>query len=164
MDNEIKGTGNSINYKYRMHDPMIGRFFAVDPLTAKYPHYTPYSFSGNIVINAIELEGLEPYYVSFANGYLTYKSRKGELTPEDWKFAHELRKAESFGGIVGALVVYDAVVTIGANDGSYFMNGTRDFLNQFYVKAISDDYNGDLYLAFANVDLANSYFKAIFST
>lgn len=59
MDNEIKGEGNSLNYKYRMHDPRIGRFFAVDPLTAKYPHYTPYQFSGNKVIHAVELEGLE---------------------------------------------------------------------------------------------------------
>jgi RHS repeat-associated protein len=58
-DDEIKGEGNSVNYKYRMHDPRIGRFFAVDPLTSKYPHYTPYSFSGNKVIHAIELEGLE---------------------------------------------------------------------------------------------------------
>jgi len=58
-DNEVKGNGNSVNYKFRMHDPRLGRFFAVDPLSAKYPHYTPYSFSGNKVIHAIELEGLE---------------------------------------------------------------------------------------------------------
>jgi len=42
-----------------MHDPRIGRFFAVDPLTAKYPWYTPYQFSGNKVIDHVELEGLE---------------------------------------------------------------------------------------------------------
>ncbi|GAA0876022.1 hypothetical protein GCM10009118_24320 [Wandonia haliotis] len=42
-----------------MHDPRIGRFFAVDPLAAKFTHYTPYSFSGNKVIHAIEYEGLE---------------------------------------------------------------------------------------------------------
>ena len=42
-----------------MHDPRIGRFFAVDPLTAKYPWYTPYQFSGNKVIHMVELEGLE---------------------------------------------------------------------------------------------------------
>ena len=58
-DNEVKGKGNSVNYKYRMHDARLGRFFAVDPLTSKYPHYTPYSFSGNKVIHAVELEGLE---------------------------------------------------------------------------------------------------------
>jgi len=61
MDDEVKGKGNSLAYKYRMHDPRIGRFFAIDPLSAKYPHYTPYSFSGNKVIYAIELEGLEEF-------------------------------------------------------------------------------------------------------
>jgi len=42
-----------------MHDPRIGRFFAVDPLTKKYPWNSPYAFSENVVINAVELEGLE---------------------------------------------------------------------------------------------------------
>jgi len=59
-DDEIKGEGNSVNYKYRMHDPRVGRFFAVDPLASKYPYYSPYAFSGNRVIDAYELEGLEP--------------------------------------------------------------------------------------------------------
>lgn len=62
-DDEIKGEGNSINYKFRMHDPRVGRFFAIDPLASKYPHYSPYSFSGNRVIDAVELEGLEPELV-----------------------------------------------------------------------------------------------------
>ena len=43
-----------------MHDPRVGRFFAVDPLAPKYPWYTPYQFSGNRVIDMVELEGLEP--------------------------------------------------------------------------------------------------------
>jgi RHS repeat-associated protein len=58
-DDEVKGEGNSYNYKYRMHDVRLGRFFAVDPLTTKYAYYTPYQFSGNKVIHAKELEGLE---------------------------------------------------------------------------------------------------------
>ncbi|MEM9337181.1 MAG: DUF6443 domain-containing protein [Bacteroidota bacterium] len=58
-DDEIKGEGNSVNYKYRMHDPRVGRFFAVDPLEASYPWYSPYQFSGNRVIHKVELEGLE---------------------------------------------------------------------------------------------------------
>ncbi len=60
LDDEIKGKGNSVNYKYRMHDPRIGRFFAVDPLASNYPQWTPYQFSGNQVIHTVELEGLEP--------------------------------------------------------------------------------------------------------
>jgi RHS repeat-associated protein len=64
MDDEIKGEGNSINYEYRMHDPRLGRFFAVDPLAPEYPHNSPYAFSENVVINAVELEGLEKVLVS----------------------------------------------------------------------------------------------------
>jgi hypothetical protein len=56
-DDEVKGEGNS--YKYRMHDVRPGRFFAVDPIDHKYSYYTPYQFSGNKVIHAVELEGLE---------------------------------------------------------------------------------------------------------
>ncbi len=48
-----------VNYKYRLHNPAIGRFFAVDPLTADYPWNSPYAFSENRVIDGIELEGLE---------------------------------------------------------------------------------------------------------
>ena len=40
-----------------MHDPRLGRFFAVDPLSAEYPHNSPYAFSENSVIAFIELEG-----------------------------------------------------------------------------------------------------------
>jgi RHS repeat-associated protein len=60
-DDEVKGDGNSMNYKYRMHDPRLGRFFAVDPLFKDYPWNSSYAFSENKVIHAIELEGLESF-------------------------------------------------------------------------------------------------------
>jgi len=62
LDNEIKGEGNSINYKYRMHDPRVGRFFAIDPLFKSFPWNSPYAFSENRVIDSGELEGLERYF------------------------------------------------------------------------------------------------------
>ncbi|QYS87876.1 hypothetical protein JJC03_13285 [Flavobacterium oreochromis] len=58
-DDQIKGEGNSLNYEFRMHDPRLGRFFAIDPLAPKYPHNSPYAFSENRVIDGVELEGLE---------------------------------------------------------------------------------------------------------
>ena len=42
-----------------MHDPRVGRFFAVDPLAKQYPWNSPYAFSENRLIDAVELEGLE---------------------------------------------------------------------------------------------------------
>jgi len=68
MDNEIKGNGNSVNFKYRMHDPRLGRFFAVDPLASSYPWNSPYAFSENRVIDAVELEGLEKMVLSDSQG------------------------------------------------------------------------------------------------
>ncbi|MES2545178.1 MAG: RHS repeat-associated core domain-containing protein, partial [Bacteroidota bacterium] len=62
-DDELKGEGNSLNYTYRMHDPRIGRFFAVDPLEKSYPWNSSYAFSENMVIDAVELEGLESFKV-----------------------------------------------------------------------------------------------------
>jgi len=78
MADEVKGEGNSVNYKYRMHDPRIGRFFAVDPLAAQYPFYTPYAFSGNRVNDAIELEGLEPFLVVNNDVFWNFEAYSGE--------------------------------------------------------------------------------------
>ena len=57
---EVSGEGNSLNYTFRIYDPRISRFFAVDPLAIDYPYWTPYQFAGLIPIRFVELEGLEP--------------------------------------------------------------------------------------------------------
>jgi hypothetical protein len=81
-DDEIKGAGNSMNYTYRMHDPRVGRFFAVDPLIKKFPYYSSYAFSGNRVIDAIELEGKEPedflinFIINSVKSYIIQTSQK----------------------------------------------------------------------------------------
>lgn len=48
------------SFKWRNYDPAMGRFFNIDPLSEKYNTWAPYVFSGNRVIDARELEGLEP--------------------------------------------------------------------------------------------------------
>ncbi|MDD3740325.1 MAG: hypothetical protein PHH30_03715 [Bacteroidales bacterium] len=64
-DDEWTGqTGSHLNYKYRMYDSRIARFFAIDPLAAKYPYNSTYAFSENRVIDCVELEGLERMYYS----------------------------------------------------------------------------------------------------
>jgi len=42
-----------------MHDPAIGRFGMVDPLSDKYVHNSTYAFSENRLIDGVELEGTE---------------------------------------------------------------------------------------------------------
>ena len=72
-DDEIKGGGNLINFKYRMYDPRLGRFFAVDPLTSKYPWNSTYAFSENRLIDGIELEGLEFVSIHSYNGETQFR-------------------------------------------------------------------------------------------
>jgi hypothetical protein len=47
------------SFKWRNHQPDIGRFFNVDPLSDKYVYNSPYAFAENRVIDGRELEGLE---------------------------------------------------------------------------------------------------------
>ena len=104
-DDEIKGEGNSVNYKYRMHDARIGRFFAVDPLTSNYPHYSPYSFSGNKVIHRVELEGMEDVKFDLPSQdpnirYLD-ADRIDHLTKQEYL---DLMKVRGMVGAAGAIV------------------------------------------------------------
>jgi RHS repeat-associated protein len=50
-------------FKYRMHDPQIGRFLQIDPLADEYEYNSPYAFSENKVIVHREIEGLEAEYI-----------------------------------------------------------------------------------------------------
>lgn len=83
-DDEIKGPGNSVNYKYRMHDPRVGRFFSVDPLFRSFPWNSPYAFSENRVIDGVELEGLERFDISDKNVTL-YNPETGQLEDVPYK-------------------------------------------------------------------------------
>ena len=93
-DDEVKGAGNSLNYKYRMHDPRIGRFFAVDPLAPIYSYNSPYAFSENRVIEGIELEGLEVFF-SATGAYIgmlgDVNNREIQVVPEK-----NLREAKKY--------------------------------------------------------------------
>ncbi|WP_462248912.1 RHS repeat-associated core domain-containing protein [Ekhidna sp.] len=48
-----------VKFKWRNHDPTIGRFFNVDPIAEDYVYNSPYAFSENNVTGHVELEGLE---------------------------------------------------------------------------------------------------------
>ncbi len=50
------------DYGMRINDKRLGRFLSVDPLTKKFPHYTPYQYAGNTPVQAIDLDGAEDRY------------------------------------------------------------------------------------------------------
>lgn len=55
---------DTFEFKYRMHDPAIGRFWQVDPLAEDYVYNGVYNFAENRVIDSAELEGLERIYAA----------------------------------------------------------------------------------------------------
>ncbi len=77
-DPEVYGEGNSYFYKYRMSDSRLGRFWSVDPMHQKYPHYSNYQFSGNKLISHVELEGLEEKEKIFATATIPEYDKEGK--------------------------------------------------------------------------------------
>ncbi len=59
--NEWAGIGNFMDYTERGQDTRTGRFLSVDALSDKFPWYSPYQFAGNTPIQAIDLDGAEPF-------------------------------------------------------------------------------------------------------
>ncbi len=54
---------NYYGFRWRNHDPQIGRFIQIDPLSDKYVYNSTYAFSENKVTSHVELEGLESYSI-----------------------------------------------------------------------------------------------------
>jgi RHS repeat-associated protein len=106
----------AVVFKYRVHDPRIGKFLSVDPLAPDYPWNSSYAFAENRVIDGIDLEGLEWFYYQAA----------GETAPT----AHWHVDATEMDIITGYETVNgqrQAVVeTIQAQDAIVVVNGDRN--------------------------------------
>jgi hypothetical protein len=81
--NKVYGKGAMYHYKYRQHDARLGGFWSVDPWARKYPFYSPYAFSGNRLIDRIELQGLEPRRIPKETGELK-KARDASMGEMRW--------------------------------------------------------------------------------
>jgi RHS repeat-associated protein len=82
QDNEIKGTGNSIDFGARMYDSRLGRWMACDPKGAKYPGYSPYHFGYCNPIITIDPNGEENIVI--VGGQPKTKKPKSDRTNPYW--------------------------------------------------------------------------------
>lgn len=129
-DPEIKGEGNSINYKFRMHDPRLGRFFAVDPLEKSYPWNSPYAFSENRVIDAIELEGLEKVLVVDQNERPADNGTSGTSYTGEAYYLNE--KTGDVNGPYDASTYPNSISNTNNETTANTLNeGTHDYSNKF---------------------------------
>jgi RHS repeat-associated protein len=56
-DNDVKGTGNSLDFGGRIYDSRIGRWLSVDPRAKDLPSESPYIFGGDNPILMIDPDG-----------------------------------------------------------------------------------------------------------
>jgi RHS repeat-associated protein len=74
MDDEISGSGNSIDFGNRMYDPRLGRMRSLDAFASKYPSVSPYAFVYNNPISNLEIGGDSVLFYSASGTYLGYSN------------------------------------------------------------------------------------------
>ncbi|UGU18158.1 NucA/NucB deoxyribonuclease domain-containing protein [Sinomicrobium kalidii] len=93
---------NVHEWKYRIGDPAIGRFWQVDPLAEDYVYNSTYAFAENKLGMGIELEGLEITSFDLRQTRREKAVLKGEMTKEQYMAEN---KAEATGALTGLSVV-----------------------------------------------------------
>ncbi len=61
------GGGNTYDYGFRIYNPSLGRFLSVDPLRRKYQMLSSFQYASNTPVQAIDLDGLEAWVVTWAS-------------------------------------------------------------------------------------------------
>jgi RHS repeat-associated protein len=137
-DNEVKGEGNEQDYGMRVYDPRVGRFLSVDPLTNQFPHYTPYQFSGNTPIQAVDLDGSEERH------YLLLFNKSGK--PYLKMTSEEKVKLHSLFGFTWTTPIHAERADVNYNGTHYYIGyagvkgaGNQDKIGDFHDWAKSPD-------------------------
>jgi RHS repeat-associated protein len=79
-DNEIKGSGNSLDFGARIYDSRLGRWLSLDPLQEKYPSLSPYNFTANNPILYTDPDG-KRIVIVHSQGFLGLAKKEFEWTP-----------------------------------------------------------------------------------
>ena len=101
------GSVTNYDYGFRIYNPGIGKFLSVDPLTASYPWYTPYQFAGNTPIQAIDLDGLEEYFVIWDQ----HERAKEQMTTEELNRINQIEFYTVMGLSSGPILAEAAAVS-----------------------------------------------------
>jgi RHS repeat-associated protein len=86
-DNEVKGTGNSVDFGARIYDSRLGKMLSVDPMFHKYPDMSPYNYSLNNPIYFRDGDGNEVIDMSGNKVTVLYTPKEDGTYSADYKFA-----------------------------------------------------------------------------
>ena len=110
-------------YRYRNYDPVVGRFWQVEPLVDSFGWWSGYGFALNRGIYAVELEGLEP--IDFYAG--KFLAQQLELTVmRVTEFSMDLGMAYGIGGYYYYGEAYDPIGYTIFRGGMLLYPGNQD--------------------------------------
>jgi RHS repeat-associated protein len=75
-DNEVKGTGNSVDFGARIYDSRLGRWLSLDPYSKKYPDLSPYVGFENSPTSIVDPGGDTTVYYSSSGKLLHFSYDK----------------------------------------------------------------------------------------
>ena len=83
---DTKGGLNLYDYGARHYDAALGRWHVVDPMAEKYYNLTPYAFTGNHGLNALEIDGglfifVNGFYPMESLGHYAYHTQRNSSSP-----------------------------------------------------------------------------------
>ena len=111
----------------RYSDPIVGRFLSVDPKAAKFPSWSPYSFSFNNPIYFIDPDGQEPTPAEAARmAAHVYGDKKDNILTGGWRvsqrdFGVQLQDATGLKSLI-----YERVVDGKVKEYTYATAGTEN--------------------------------------
>lgn len=110
-DDELKGSGNSLNFTLRMYDPRLGRFFAPDPYESEYPSFSTYSFVGNSPIMNVEVDGGWWFSKSTNNqSQVNHNSGQRTAIPGASEYAYKMSNVRAVSGKQNSFASYIPVI------------------------------------------------------
>ncbi|MEO1253298.1 MAG: DUF6443 domain-containing protein [Bacteroidota bacterium] len=121
QDQEYEEETGWVKFKWRNHQPDIGRFFNVDPLAEDYYYNSPYAFSENKVVAHIELEGLESYPVNSPYGTITVVRRDMEKSGATKQELKEFDQGVNEAGSLAAESLVEEIPFVG--EGKMLLDG-----------------------------------------
>lgn len=142
---EVNGSENSIEFKFRIHNTRLGRFLSVDPLSKEYQWNSTFAFAENSPIKFIDLEGKErlPAELKSDNsGYTTAidNTYQNTLTKVDavnnWSFVNKAPDP----GVIKQFVpnLWGVVKEKINNPSSNLITGTGKFVLRFGYNVVND--------------------------
>ena len=140
-EDEDLGEGN-YNTEFRINNSQLGRWFSIDPLTAKFPSNSPYIVSSNNVISKMDPFGDADFY-SQKGEYLGNDGKGGDgrvIVVTDRKIAKQILKNKATIADIKPEVQYELppyehrqeikAIVEGITSNDYEVGGQGYFLNE----------------------------------